>query len=154
LALAGTLATIPFALTLAILIVIISILGLAQSAVDVGANTLIVQMYGDKAGPYMNALHFFFGAGALLVPIVVAQVLLHIGTINWVFWLFAILAIPIAIQTFFSPGPTPLTQQPVTQRRVKINILLLGSIMLLFILNTGAEIGYGNWLFTYVIKSG
>ncbi len=154
LAIAGVMAIMPLALTLATLIVLISVLGLVQSAIDVGANTLILRVHGDHAGPYMNALHFFFGVGALLAPIVVAQVLLHIGIIHWVFWIFAILAIPIAMQAFFSPRPTPLIKQPVTQRRARVNILLLGSIMILFILYTGAEIGYGNWLFTYVTKSG
>jgi MFS transporter, FHS family, Na+ dependent glucose transporter 1 len=154
LAVAGLLAMMPLALTLVTLIIILSILGFAQSAIDVGANTLILRAHGDNSGPYMNALHFFFGAGALLAPIVVAQVILHIGTINWVFWIFAIMAIPIALQVFFSPGPAQPTKPLENQPKVKINLLLVGSIMLLFVLYTGAEIGYGNWLFTYVIKSG
>ena len=64
----GLMALVLFgAPTIALLPVLAAVLllgGIAQGTVDVGGNTLLVWVQRDKVGPFMNALHFFWGIGA------------------------------------------------------------------------------------------
>jgi FHS family Na+ dependent glucose MFS transporter 1 len=64
---------IPTASLLWLLIGILLMVGLAEGAVDVGGNTLLVWVHRHLVGPYMNGLHFFFGLGALLSSIIIRQ---------------------------------------------------------------------------------
>ena len=65
-------ALIPLSSLLAALAGLFFLVGLFSSSIDVGGNTLLVWVYRDNVGPRMNALHFFFGLGALISPLVVA----------------------------------------------------------------------------------
>jgi hypothetical protein len=44
---------------LALLAGAIFALGMAEGALDVGGNTLLVWVHQEKVGPFMNGLHFF-----------------------------------------------------------------------------------------------
>ena len=41
-----------------------------------GGNILILQLWGEDNEPWMQALHFIFGVGALIAPLIVGQFLL------------------------------------------------------------------------------
>jgi FHS family Na+ dependent glucose MFS transporter 1 len=64
---------VPTLSLLSLLIVVLLVLGMAEGLLDVGGNTLLVWVHQPNVGPYMNALHFFFGLGAFFSPIIVAQ---------------------------------------------------------------------------------
>lgn len=49
-------------------------MGVVGGASDVGINTLVGFVHGAALGPHIQAVHFGFGVGALLSPIIVAQV--------------------------------------------------------------------------------
>jgi len=68
---------IPIASSLQVLLFAMFLSGLASGILDVGANTLLIWMHGEKAGPFLNGLHFFFGIGSLIAPLLLAQVLLR-----------------------------------------------------------------------------
>ena len=59
--------------------------GVAQGIVEVGGNALLLWVHTDHAGPFMNALHFFFGVGALLAPVGVALATSAAGGVAWFF---------------------------------------------------------------------
>ena len=45
--------------------------GLASGSLDTGGNVLLLNIWsGRDSGPYMHALHFTFGIGAFLAPVV------------------------------------------------------------------------------------
>ncbi|NJN94713.1 MAG: MFS transporter [Anaerolineales bacterium] len=69
----AALVVIPLIPALWLLIAVMLFLGLVEGAVDVGGNTLLVWVHRHRVGPYMNGLHFFFGVGAFLSPLIVAQ---------------------------------------------------------------------------------
>jgi FHS family Na+ dependent glucose MFS transporter 1 len=92
---------VPLISFLWILTAILFILGMAEGVLDVGANTLLVWVHGNRVGPYMNGLHFFFGLGALLSPLVVAQVLRFSSDIYWAYWILASVMFPLALLFFF-----------------------------------------------------
>lgn len=122
--------------------------GLAEAAIDAGGNTMLLWAYGKEAGPIMNGLHFFFGLGAFLSPIVVAQLLLLTDSILWGYWALALPVIPIMIYVARQPSPTiRRTEQANRSRRADLRLVLLASLFLL--LYVGAEVSYGGWIFTY-----
>jgi FHS family Na+ dependent glucose MFS transporter 1 len=145
---------VPLVSELWLVIALLTLLGVAEGAIDVGGNTLILWVHDAKAGPYINALHFFFGIGALFAPIVIAQIILRTGDIAWVFWLFALFALPISLWLFRTASPIIRREKTEDTTSGKINYLLVGGIMVIFFLYVGAELGYGNWLFSYATKSG
>merc|ERR1719500_2154739 len=47
------------------------LLGLASGSLDTGGNVLLLRIWeGRDSGPYMHAIHFTFGIGAFLAPLI------------------------------------------------------------------------------------
>ena len=80
-------------------------LGITEAGVDVGGNTLIVWRHGARVGPFMNAMHFCYGVGAFIAPIVVAQAILLSGGITWAYRVLALLMLPAVIWVARTPSP-------------------------------------------------
>ena len=81
---------IPVVRVLWLLLLVEFVFGLAKGANDVGCNTLLLWVHKKDAGPYLNVLHFFFGVGSFISPLVLAGILSWTGNIEWAFWMFAI----------------------------------------------------------------
>ncbi|CAH6778241.1 RGD1304770 [Phodopus roborovskii] len=60
---------IPFCKKAVLLIVMMAVFGASVGAVDTGGNVLILDLWGDKGAPHMQALHFSFALGAFLAPL-------------------------------------------------------------------------------------
>lgn len=153
LAMGALIALVPLSALLWLVTLLLFAVGLAEGAIDVGGNTLLVWVHQKKVGPFMNALHFFFGIGALIAPIIAAQALLRSNDINWVYWLLALYLLPIALLTFRLPSPKapPAVQSnPNTIPQPG----LVGLMVLFFIFYVGAETSFGGWVFTYATVKG
>ena len=126
------------------------VLGVADGMVDVGSNTLLVWVYRDKVGPFMNGLHFSFGIGALLAPVVIAQAMAISGDIAWAYWVLAVLMLPGALWVLRLPSPTvPIgTHDGPTARGNRVLLVLIALFMALYV---GAETGFGGWIFSYAV---
>ena len=146
---AGMFAT-PVIPILALLVVIVFLLGFAEGTVDVGGNVLLVWTKPSRIGPLMNALHLFFGVGALISPLILAQVIRHTGGIRWGYWFVAALAVPVAIFLFLQPSPRAAA--PNTDRVAERRYLLLVLIAVFLFLHVGAESAYGSWIYTYALS--
>ncbi len=144
------LALSPMTSWLLLLIIVMFLLGLMKGILDVGGNTLIVWLHGDKVGPYMNALHFFFGVGAFLSPVIVAQALSFNGGILWAYWIMALVILPVAIWFLQLPSPSIQTKE-IDQADVTVNYWIVALIVLFFFMYAGAEVGFSGWIFTYAI---
>lgn len=143
---------IPITKSLEVLLFALFLSGLASGILDVGCNTLLVWMHGEKAGPFLNGLHFFFGVGSLIAPILLAQVLLRTGDIHWLYWTFAITCLPIMIWLWFLPEPKHAHTEEGRSSTFPVVPVLL--IMIMFILYVGLELGFGNWIYTYALTLG
>ena len=99
----------------------------------------------------MNGLHFMFGVGAFISPIIIAEMVLLSGDINWGYWVLALLVIPVIFWLLRLPSPKniPLAED---QPQKKINYILVGMIVLFYVLYVGAEGSYGSWVYTYTIN--
>lgn len=160
-----TLALTPVIGQIWLLTAVLFLTGLAENMVDVGANTLIVWVHREKVGPFMNGLHFFFGVGAFLSPIVAAQVLLYSNGVAWAYWLLALVILPVSPLLGMLPSPTARREladtavsrpasQPTDKPTDQTNTRLLLLIMAFLFLYVGMEIGFGGWVFTYATTLG
>lgn len=139
---------VPFVPLLWLLVIVLVIIGLTEGAIDVGGNTLLVWVHQDKVGPFMNALHFFFGVGAFLAPVIIGQALLMSGGIAWGYWILGVMIMPVAVWFFFLPSP-PI-QRTASDGSTKVtNNVLVVLIAAFFFLYVGLEASYGGWIYTY-----
>ena len=150
---AAMLALVPLMTSLAMLAGVLFIMGLAAGSIDVGGNTMLVWLHGNQAGPRMNALHFFFGVGALLAPIFVAQAIGLTGGVTVAYWLLALLVLPAAV--LFLRLPSPAAPAHIAQARSeRIPWLPVGLMIAAFFLFVGAEVSFGGWIYTYALTLG
>ncbi|MGD8403128.1 MAG: MFS transporter [Anaerolineales bacterium] len=147
-------AFVPILRQLWLLLLAQFMLGLAQGANDVGCNTLLLWVHHDKGtGPYINGLHFFFGLGAFIAPLVLAGMLSLTGGIQWVFWIFALLSLPLIIWFWNLPEPRAHSDTDANGRTpMPLTPVIL--LVLAFLLYVGAEVGFGNWIYTYALTLG
>ena len=146
--LAAMLGLVPLAPLLWLLVAAFVVLGVAQAAVDVGGNTLLVWIHGDKVPPFMNGLHFCFGLGAFLTPIVVNQADLLSQDITWAFWALALIMLPVAAWLLRLASPTVQSDSEDGSAR-QADHQLLALMVVFFFLHVGAEMSYGGWVATY-----
>jgi len=144
---------IPIAHSLDVLLLFMFLSGLATGTLDVGCNTLLLWTHEEKSGPFLNGLHFFFGVGSFTAPLLLVKVLVTTGSINWTYWSFAIICLPIAIWLWLLPEPT---HQMHSDEKKKTPLLLIPVMLcvLLFFLYVGLELGFGNWIYTYALTLG
>jgi FHS family Na+ dependent glucose MFS transporter 1 len=147
---AVTMALTPIIPLLWLLIAVLLLMGIGEGVLDVGGNTLLVWVHRHKVGPFMNALHFFFGAGAFIAPIIIAQAVKMSGDIYWAYWSLALLIFPISLWLLRLPSPPA---QTVSEDRPtgQVNHLLVALIVCFFFLYVGAEVAFGGWIFTYAV---
>jgi MFS transporter, FHS family, Na+ dependent glucose transporter 1 len=153
LSLALAVALVPTIPLLWVLMVLMILLGASEGTVDVGGNAMLVWVHHPKTGPYMNGLHFFFGVGAFLAPVMIAQLVLMTGGITWAYWALAIILIPIAFIVLRLPSPTIQHIQESSPSR-QVNYVLVTLLALFFFLNVGAEVSFGGWIYTYTVQLG
>lgn len=147
------LASVPLASTLWLLLGLMFFLGACEATVDVGCNALLVWIHHRNLGPYMNALHFFFGVGALISPIIIGQVMASTGGIAWAYWLVALLVLPPALALFRRPSPVnPSGRGEDVPVRTRPALVLLFAFCFFFIV--GAEVGFADWIYTYALELG
>lgn len=146
-------ALIPIANTLIMLLVFMFFSGFATGLLDVGCNILLLWTHGEKSGPYLNGLHFFFGIGSFTAPLLLAQILLATGSIQWLYWIFAMICLPVAIWFWFLPEPATHIQSD-ESRSTTLPLIPILLCVLLFFLYVGLELGFGNWVYTYALTLG
>ncbi len=148
---AAMLFAIPLFPSLWLLVLVIFLLGVGLGVLDVGGNTLIVWLFGSDVGPYMNALHFCFGLGAFLSPLLVDQMVNLTGGIRGAYWVLALLILPIVFWMTRIPSPTNQGEQAKVQAATSsvgfgwLMFLVAG----LMFFNVGGEISYGGLIYSY-----
>jgi FHS family Na+ dependent glucose MFS transporter 1 len=150
-------ASFPLISSFVLLVALNFIKGLIDSMVATSPNTLLSWLHRDKAGPYINALHFSFGLGAFAAPFLVG--LLSGGGApgyRTVFWILAGYAFILGLR-FLSLGPSPTRPEPTREAsgsagRVPWAIVIAAAFFLFFYV--GAELCFGNWAHTYAVARG
>lgn len=152
---AAMMALAPVMPIIALLAVVFWVIGLCEGCIDVGGNTLIVWVHGAAVGPFMNALHFFFGVGAFLSPLIIALVIGATGGFTWAYWILAALFLPAAAWLVRQPNPQAAIQPdsagPAPRRQ---DDALLALITAFFFLYVAGEVSMGGWAYTYATRLG
>jgi FHS family Na+ dependent glucose MFS transporter 1 len=146
---------IPLARALWVLLAILVCKGFAEGFINTGANALLVWTHGEKVAPFMNGLHFFFGLGAFLSPLLVAQVVGVTGGYRWAYWALSTIAALVGLRMLTmsgSPHPSQAHSQDTVQNsHSPIPYALVISAMLFLFFYVGAEITFGGWVYTYAV---
>ena len=165
---AATMALLPLVPSLGMLLTVMLALGTAEGALGVGGNALLVWVYQRRVPPYMNALHFFYGVGGLISPLIIAKTLDLKGDTVFSYFVFAVVILPapaflLALPSPPSPSsPTGPSEAPSTStealpveaaRTDLANSRILWLIALLLGLYVGGEVSYGGWIYSYVVQT-
>lgn len=148
-----TMLLVPIIPLLWVMVVVMLLMGLSEGCLDVGGNTLLMWLHRGNVGPFMNGLHFFFGVGTFLSPVIIAQLVLLTGDITWGYWVIALLGIPVILNLVRYPSPKNIPA-PVEGTKGKIHLPLVILTVLLFLLYVGSEVSFGGWIHTYTLKLG
>jgi fucose permease len=122
--------------------------GIAANLLDVGANTLIVRVHGDKVGPYMNAMHMSFGIGGSIAPLIVGRSYAYTGNIAAAYWMIAALLVPLAIWALRMPQ-TPRISPSHDEHRASTPKYVLVLLGLFFFSMVAIEVSSMQWTFTF-----
>jgi FHS family Na+ dependent glucose MFS transporter 1 len=150
-AMAAMMVVTPFAPNIFALTAVMLALGAAEGLLDVGANTLIVWIHEKRVAPFMNALHFFYGIGAAVAPLIIARTLQVKNTLAAPYLVLALLVLPAAMVLMRLPSPA-IGSISATQASEKINYRLVILIALFLGLYVGGEVAFGSWIFNYTVK--
>lgn len=147
---------IPFTPALGWLLVVATIKGVTDGLINNGTNTLLVWTHRAKVSPYMNGLHFSFGLGAFLAPLLMAQVVEIPGAYRWIYVglaAFSVLAGLRMVTMRNSPEASrPVESEPgaLEPRSIPHGVVLAAALFLFFYV--GAEIAFGGWVYTYAVE--
>ena len=151
-AMSAMLALVPIIPTLSILAATVVVLGTAEGALGVGGNTLLVWVHESRVPPFMNGLHFFYGVGGVLSPLVIALALRFVDSAAAVYYVLAVLILPAAAVLLSLPSPQNQQASQEHSNAGRINYKLVVLIALLLCMYIGAEVSYGGWIYSYVLK--
>ena len=147
---AAALAIVPLLPTLPALVGVFVVIGVAGGVVEVGGNTLLVWVYRERVGPWMNALHFAFGIGAMLSPFLIGQSLRIVGGLLPAFLIAALLMTPGVVALLVARSPAaPVRKDSDDTGADVLMVLLLALFLLLYI---GAEASFGGWIYAWSIE--
>lgn len=137
------------------MVAVFAALGVAGGAGDTSGNTLVVWSRPEAPGASLNALHLFFGLGALSSPLLTNR------AIAWSHSLWP-LAVPLVALTsivgtklWTSPSPPKVlpddpeagTKPPAGGR----HLFVLATFFFVYVM---FEIGFANWIHSYVEQIG
>lgn len=145
---AALFALVPQAHGLGVLAFLFVLVGLSLSLLNVGGNTLIVRVHGARVGPFLSLIHFAYGLGGLLTPLIARPFAAWPEALKWTYLTLAAAMVPAALALFTqaSPPAQPHAEHRTTTAQLTRPIALL---LLFFFTEVGAEGAISGWLFTY-----
>ena len=152
LVMAGAMALVPVSSHIVLCAAVLLLVGITEGTLDVGGNALLVWNHPTNLAPYMNGLHFFFGVGAFVSPILIAQAVFYSGGITWAYWVLALCIAPIALVILKLPSPE--IQKDESEASGQSHSLFIFLIAACFFVFVGAEVGIGGWIYTYAVTQG
>jgi MFS transporter, FHS family, Na+ dependent glucose transporter 1 len=152
---ASLLLLVPHVHPYALLVGLFVVKGLTSGLVNTGANTLLLWTHGGKAGPYVNALHFFWGLGSFASPFLLGLLLAAGGTYSSAYTLLALFDLlmgAIVLSTLSAPAPCRLEPPAGVEAKAGWHgVPIVASAMLFLFFYVGAELTFGGWVYTYAV---
>lgn len=143
--------TVPFASSRIALLLIMLVIGAAQALLDVGNNITLVRVHGLKVAPFMNALHCFYGVGAMVSPVVIDAA----GGLVVAYGALALAMLPVAAWVLLIPSPSLIPSAMKAESSEPENRpLAVAAFVLLFALCQSGEAGFGGWIYVVATDAG
>jgi FHS family Na+ dependent glucose MFS transporter 1 len=138
-----------------LLLVVAGCKGFAEGFINTGANALLIWTHGEKVGPFMNGLHFFFGLGAVGAPLLMARLSgIAIGYV-WAYWTIAVLMLAASIRMFTLPvsprRPFPHEDGATVDKPSPQYLPAMITAALFLFFYVGGEITLGGWMYSYAV---
>ena len=143
------------------------VMGVAMSCTDLGGNTLMMWQRRGNVGPYMNALHFSFGIGSLLTPLLVNRSVAWSGDLRIACGVIVALSLGVGVWVASTAAPVHVavgagdadaeTRSPELRSSEgcgssDVRSTDTGPLALVagfFVLYVGLELGFAGWIHTY-----
>ena len=159
--LAGALATmallssfVPVMPILGVLIGLFLVQGMAGSLINVGGNTMLMWSHQERnIGALLTGLHFSWGLGSAISPLIVEQMERLTGNINWAYWVLALAVVPACVGLLRAPSP-PHPRTASDEPAPKVNLRLALLVATFFFFYTGLEATLISWIHTYTMQTG
>ena len=147
---------VAFTSSLFTLLGLLFVLAFAQGMLEIVANVTLLKIYEKNPAPYMNIMHFCFGVGAILSPILVGWNIYLGQNIVYAYTFFAFLTFLGAGMLFFCRLMPIL---PAAERARKFNLHpkrrhILITIHLFVFLYLILEAGYASWIYPFMHQTG
>jgi fucose permease len=132
--------------------------GFGIALIETGLNAYILTLPRNTS--LLNSLHAFYGAGALIGPLIAAALI----TANWgwnsVYLLLTVLSLPLLLgfAVFFtrqSSGPSPQAEKDPALPSVMGAVLRLPGVWwasLFLLIYVGVEVSLGNWSYSFLVE--
>ncbi len=148
--LAGALlASLPWARSLGVLVILVVPLGFAMAGLDVGVSTMLLRTHRARSASYISALHFCYGAGGLAAPFLVAA--FAVGKETSVYPLLTVGFALVAVAYLIVPEAPrePAQRSLASTAKIELGRAFLAATVVI-LLYVGAEIGFASWLYEFV----
>lgn len=141
----------PFVPLLWALTALLFFTGAVQGVLNIGGNALLVWLHGREVGPFMNGLHFCYGVGTFITPVIIAQFVAVRGGMMWTYLLLAAIILPtVAVALLPSPDSPVAVEQQAGEKTDPLLIVLIAAV---FGCYSGASLAYGGWIYTYALET-
>ncbi len=134
-----------------LLLLVLFVAGFFTAWQDVGSNVLLVWQLKEKVTPFLTGLHFIWGFGAMVTPLIIVQLQLRTGALLAPFALIAMFVAANALLYVRLPSPAPLQATKVQAAPLPLRPLLVFMAML-FLAGT-MEMVIGGFVFTYLLRT-
>jgi FHS family Na+ dependent glucose MFS transporter 1 len=144
-------AAVPGISQLWVLTAVMFLSGVVHGLLNVSGNALLVWVHGRGVAPFMNALHFFFGLGTFIAPVLVAQVVLLTSRMEGSYWILGLVTLPLVLAPLWvaSPRPESASQQ---EGKGAVSPWMVAGFFMIFFGYSGAAQAFGGWIFTYLSR--
>jgi FHS family glucose/mannose:H+ symporter-like MFS transporter len=126
-----------------------TLIGLAMSAAGTAPNAIIAELYRQRAGQMLNALHLCSGTGAFVGPLLIAASIRLGGSYAEAFRLAGVLYLLVGMLWILGRPPRPLGATAADKAGGRASLAPLIPLFLFAALYMGTEQALGGWLFTY-----
>jgi len=147
---------ITVSLILPLLLASAFLIGLGQGAIDISTNVMVTAVFPkEKVVSAVNLLHFAFGAGAVLAPVIASAAMAQWGSPMPALYLAALIGLGsllLGSRLLLNPSAVPQARDHQGEN-VLYRAPALWLLALLMFLYVGGEMGVGGWTTVYLTRT-
>ena len=132
------------------LIGLLCVVGLLEGTLDIGFNVLIVWLFRHRVAPYMTGLHFVWGVGALLAPLVIVFFHDLTGDLTASYAVIALALLSISLAYVRLPSPEPV--RPRHEARYPLAPWPMFLLSAMLFMAAALKLSVSTWLLAYILE--